>query len=353
MIDTSHPNVVSIELTGRQALRELEELESRFSKVLFVIDNEGKLVGAISDGDIRRGLLADKSIDDSIKAYMRPHPRVLHSSNLSTKEIKKMREDELILIPVIDDQNRIVSILNLKEVKTVLPIDVVIMAGGKGQRLRPLTLDTPKPMLHVGNKPIIEHNVDRLIRYGVRNFHITLNYLGEKISDHFKDGTSKGVSIRYVNETEPLGTLGSVGFIDQFENDHVLVMNSDLLTNIDFQEFHEFFIQSEADMAVASIPYNVNVPYAVLETSDGSIRSFKEKPQYTYYSNAGIYLFKRSVLEQVKAGEYCDATEMLQQLIDGSQTKVVSFPIMGYWLDIGRMQDYQKAQEDIKLVHFD
>ena len=222
------------------------------------------------------------------------------------------------------------------------------MAGGKGKRLMPLTANLSKPMLKVGEKPIIEHNVDRLIKFGVQHISISVNYLGDIISDYFQDGGEKGVKIDYIRENEPMGTMGSITLKKTYEKEYIILMNSDLLTNIDFEDFFNEFTNSEADMAVATIPYHSDIPYAVLDLNGSNeIVSFQEKPRYTHYSNAGIYLFKRSLIDLLPAGEYYDATDLIQLLIK-KKMKVIAYPILGYWLDIGRMNDYLKAQEDIK-----
>ena len=222
------------------------------------------------------------------------------------------------------------------------------MAGGEGRRLRPLTEKTPKPLLKVGNKPILEHNIDRLIHFGIDDYWICVRYLGEQIEEYFGDGSLRNISIKYIWEEEPLGTIGAVTRITDFKHDHILVTNSDLLTNLDYEDFYLDFVKKEADLSVVTIPYSINVPYAVLETSNGHVLSFKEKPTYTYYSNGGIYLMKKSMLQYVPKG-FFNATDLMEYLLKNSH-RVVSYPLHGYWLDIGRTEDYARAQEDIKYL---
>jgi NDP-sugar pyrophosphorylase family protein len=251
---------------------------------------------------------------------------------------------------LVDSDFNIIKILDLEKIKGYISVDVLIMAGGEGSRLRPLTLEVPKPLLKVGDKPIIEHNIDRLIGYGVSNFHISLKYMSEKIKKYFGDGSSKEVYIDYVLEEQPMGTIGALKLIEDTKSDDVLVMNSDLLTNIDFEDFYTFFKNSDASMAVATTGYNVSIPYAVLEiNSDNVVKSFKEKPTYTYYSNAGIYLIKREVIELIPKSKFFDATDLMQLIIE-KELKLVNYPILGYWLDIGNHTDFAKAQEDIKHI---
>jgi NDP-sugar pyrophosphorylase family protein len=223
------------------------------------------------------------------------------------------------------------------------------MAGGLGQRLRPLTLNTPKPLLKVGSKPIIEHNIDRLAMFGIDDFWISVKYLGEQIQNYFGNGEFKNISIEYIWEDEPLGTIGAVSKIDNFKHDYILVTNSDLLTNIDYEQFFLDFINQDADLAILTIPYNVSIPYAVLETQMGEVKSFKEKPTYTYFSNGGVYLMKKDMLNYLPKNDFYNATDLMEELIHKSH-KVISVPFNGYWLDIGRHEDYEKAQIDIKKL---
>jgi NDP-sugar pyrophosphorylase family protein len=221
------------------------------------------------------------------------------------------------------------------------------MAGGRGQRLSPLTDTIPKPLLKVGDKSIIQHNIDRLSFFGIDDFWISINYLGEIIKDQIGAGNEKNININYVNEQKPLGTIGAISNIDEFKHEHILITNSDILTNLDYEDFYLQFMNNNADMAVVTIPYEVKVPYAVLETKNSSIISLKEKPTYTYYSNAGIYLIKRDVLKYIPQGEFYNTTDLIETLI-AKNKKVFSYPMLGYWLDIGNPEDFLKANNDIK-----
>ncbi len=225
------------------------------------------------------------------------------------------------------------------------------MAGGEGRRLRPLTTHTPKPLLLVGDKPIIEHNVFRLQQFGIENIYVTLNYLGNQLRNYFQQRENGCLRFSFIEETQPLGTIGSVRLIPEFSNNHLLIMNSDLLTNIDYEDFYTEFCKKNADMAVATIPYKVDIPYAVLETDEHFVRDFKEKPTYTYYSNAGIYILKREVIDLIPVNSFFNATDLMETLIKTGRN-VLSYPLLNYWLDIGKHDDYKKAQEDIKHIKF-
>ncbi|MDP4698839.1 MAG: nucleotidyltransferase family protein [Saprospiraceae bacterium] len=331
------------------ALEQLNKLAQ--DAILFVVDEQDKLIGALTDGDIRRGLLKGAHIDQSINYIIQPNPRFIKKGERDIKRVIEYREGLYRIIPIIDSNNKVVNVINFREIRSYLPVDAVIMAGGKGQRLLPLTATCPKPLLSVGDKPIIEHNIDRLSIFGINDLWICVNYLGKMIEDHLGDGSEKNLKISYVWEEEPLGTIGSVSQINNFQHDYILITNSDILTNLDYEHFFLEFLKEDADLGVVTIPYQVNIPYAVLETSNRNVVSFKEKPTYTYYSNGGIYLVKRSALEYLPSKSYFNATDLMEKLIENGKI-VFSYPLMGYWLDIGNPQDYEKAQIDLKNIRF-
>lgn len=332
--------------TIRQALVMLNGLEDTLM-ILFVTDAHNKMIGTITDGDIRRALIGDATVNTPVEKVMYKDFRYIRQDGFSLEQFHAYKKEGITLLPVLDAEGHIISIRNLTQLKSMLPIDVVIMAGGEGQRLRPLTENTPKPLLVVGDKPIIEHNIDRLVKFGVYNIHITLRYLGQQIEDYFGNGSGKCAHIRYVTELNKLGTIGAVGLVPEFENAAILVMNSDLLTNIDYEDFYKMFIEKDADMLIAAVPYAVKVPYAVLETSAGRVQKFVEKPTYTYHSNAGIYLIKKELLARIDGSKKYDATDFMQSLIEEG-LNVQTYPLLQYWLDIGKHDDFEKAQEAVK-----
>jgi dTDP-glucose pyrophosphorylase len=335
--------------TIKQALVRLDVLAK--DAILFIIDQEEKLVGALTDGDVRRGLIKGISIDAAVNSIIKENPKFIRKGERDINKVIEYREGYFRILPVIDKEDKVINVINFTEIRSYLPVDAVIMAGGKGQRLQPLTNTTPKPLLKVGDKAIMEHNVDRLALYGIDDFWFSVKYLGEQIESHFGDGTQKNIHIDYVWESEPLGTIGAVSKITNFGHDYVLVMNSDLLTNLDYERFFLDFIKQDADFSVVSIPYQVNVPYAVLETTNGEVKSFKEKPTYTYYSNGGVYLMKKEVLKYLPMDTHFNTTDLMEKLIQ-EHKKVVSYPLLGYWLDIGKHEDFEKAQIDIKNIRF-
>jgi NDP-sugar pyrophosphorylase family protein len=266
-------------------------------------------------------------------------------------KLKEFRKRLLKAVPLLDKKNRLIKIYNFSEIKSILPVDAVIMAGGRGERLRPLTEKTPKPLLKIGNKEIISYNLDRLYQYGITNQHITVNYLGKQIEDYCKT-YKKDIDFNIVYEPEMLGTAGALSLINNFKNDTILLMNSDLLTNIDYEDFYKTFIEKNVDMLVASIPYEVNLPYAIFETEKREIKSLKEKPSYTYYANAGIYLFKKELINLVPRKKVYNATDFMEDVVN-NKLKLEHYPIRSYWLDIGKHKDFNKAQIDVAHINWD
>lgn len=329
----------------REALVSLNQLSSD-TLTLFVVDSNNRIIGSLTDGDIRRKLIEGISLDNEVTKAMNEKFSYVRFGEIDVFEIKKYKQEGIVLLPIINESNQIVRILNLKKKATALPIDAVLMAGGKGERLRPLTDKTPKPLLLVGDKPIIDHNIDRLIDYGVENISVTVNYLGEQLEDHYRQ-PHNGVQVRCFREPKYLGTMGSVKFVDTFVNDTVLVMNSDLFTNIDYEDFFIHFKNHEADLSVAAVPYSVNIPYGIFELEGRNICGLVEKPTYNYYANAGIYLLKKKYLDLIPDGDFFNATDFINVLIN-KHLRVIRYPLTGYWIDIGKPVDFNKVQELVK-----
>lgn len=345
--ETLHNYIISVDSTFKDALEKLNKLSNELT--LFVIDNQNHLIGTITDGDIRRVIISGVNLEENISNGLNRNCKKIYVDNIDHHLLKKYAQEKIFLIPIVDEQQTLKGYLNLNEVKTILPLDVIFMAGGKGERLKPLTLKTPKPMLPLNGKPILDHNITRLIQFGIDNVTISVNYLKENIKKYFGHQFFKGIKIDYVEEDIPLGTLGSICLKNDFENDDLLVMNSDILTNINLEEVFDFYKRSQADMTIATIGYNVNVPYAVIETTNHIVTALKEKPSYTYQSNAGIYIFKKKYLQYIPIGIKYDTTDLIEKLISEGK-KVVNFEILDYWLDIGRHEDYEKAQQDIRFL---
>lgn len=337
--------IIQITNTGLDALNQLNQLASSESMTLFVKEGE-KLKGTITDGDIRRGLLKGHQIDSSLEEFVNRNFHYLVSGEENIQSISAFRKQGIKLIPILDKEGTLIEIFDLAKYHSKLSMSALLMAGGLGTRLKPLTDKIPKPMLVVGDKPIIEHNIDYLIKYGVKDFYISVKYLKEQIISYFGDGSKKGISITYIEEEKPLGTLGALSEINEIEHENLLVMNSDLLTDLNFESFYKEFIKSKSKMTVLSIPYDVSVPYAVLETKDKTVTSFIEKPTYTYYSNGGIYLIKFSEKSRIPKNTFYNATDMMEELI--KEQTLSHYIHRGFWLDIGKPKDFEKSQNDIK-----
>lgn len=319
--------------------------------VLFVLDDEERMVGTLTDGDARRALIAGANVQEKAGAVMHTSFNFIREGEGNiVAQLHRQRELHMKLVPILDQNNRISDIINLEEFITKLPIDAVLMAGGKGERLRPLTEKTPKPLLPVGGKAIIDHNIDRLISYGVQHISVTVNYLKEQLEEHFAQ-PHNGVQVQTVREPKFLGTIGSIKFVKEFYNDTVLVMNSDVFTNINFEDFYLHFIEHDAVMSVAAIPYTVSVPYGIFDLDGRDINGLIEKPTYNYYANAGIYLIKREALKEIPEDTMFHSTDLIEKLISENK-KVIRFPLNGTWIDIGNPQEYQKANELVKHMRW-
>jgi dTDP-glucose pyrophosphorylase len=328
-----------------QALTALNEI-GHASQTLFVVDEEERMVGTLTDGDIRRSLIAGKPLNTPVGSVMHTNFQFMMESDWNVRKLKTLRKKDILFIPILDAQQHIVGVFNLMKYKNILPIDAVLMAGGKGERLRPLTEYTPKPLLPVGDKAIIDYNIDNLCYYGIKNISVTVNYLREQLEEHFA-AERNGVKVQCIREPRFLGTIGALRFVDKFENDTILVMNSDLFTNIDLEDFYLHFYESGADMSAAAVPYSISIPYGIFNVNEDNIIGLTEKPTYNYYANAGIYLLKREMLDLIPKDTFFNATDLIELLIE-QKKKVIRFPIHGYWIDIGNKDEYAKAQDIVK-----
>lgn len=330
------------------ALRRLDKI-TKESQTLFVIDKDDIMVGTLTDGDIRRYLVVGGNLSDECKKAMHTNFSFITEGNPNCVALlRDLKTRDITLVPSLDANGRIVNIYDLINYKSHLPIDAVLMAGGKGERLRPLTDKTPKPLLKMGDKAIVDYIVDHIISYGIKHITVTTNYLHEQIEEHFEQPVN-GVQIHTVLEPKFLGTIGSIKFVKNFNHDTVLLMNSDAITDLDLEDFYLHFKEHGAAMSIAAIPYKVSVPYGILELDGREVVGIAEKPTYNYYVNTGIYLIKKELLELIPDDIMFHATHFMDLLIK-SGYKVVRFPLNGTWIDIGNPQEYQKAQEIIKHI---
>ena len=316
--------------------------------VLFVINDANQIVGTLTDGDIRRSLVAGATVQSPVSEVAHKDFKFLMEDEADIELIHNCKVQGIELLPVLDAERHIVDVINLKRQKSLLPVDAVLMAGGKGVRLRPLTDSVPKPLLPVGDKAIIDYNIESLTANGVKHISVTVNYLHEQLEEHFREPMD-GVQVECIREPKFLGTMGATLLVPRFYNDVVLVMNSDLFTNIDFEDFYLHFLQHGADMSVAAVPYSVSVPYGIFELEGRNIRGVKEKPVYNYFANAGIYLIRRELLEAMPRNTYYDATDLMNDAVAAGRT-VIRYPVTGYWLDIGSHEEYHKANELVRHI---
>lgn len=320
-------------------------------KTVFVINQNNQVIGTITDGDIRRGLLNGIDFSEKCEKFAFKDFKFLQLGNISIEQLILWREKQIYILPLLNKNHELIEILNFNELKSFLPLTAVIMAGGFGNRLRPLTQNTPKPMLKIGDFPILEINIKRLAQFGIREIIICVNYLKEQILDYFGNGEKWGCKISYIEENQPLGTIGALSLIVNIKHQQILLFNADLLSNIDFEDMYCKFLQHECQLSIASIPHKITLPYAVLEGQNYQITSISEKPTYTYFANAGFYLFNADLIERIPKNEFYNATDFVEDLIQ-HKLPVSSFPIHGYWSDIGSIDDYKKSNEDFPNLNF-
>ncbi len=342
-------HIISSNQNLKCALEKINSFDSTSPLILFVVDNKNKIIGSLTDGDIRRALLAGRTLSDDVTKIMNKKFRCI-SDLKDYAKLKEYKELDLKIVPLVAKDFRLIEFIDLSNLKAVVPVDAIIMAGGKGVRLKPYTNDRPKPMLELAGKPIIAHNIDKLLSFGIKNIYISVNHMKESIIDYVKENYRDN-NIKFIEENQPLGTIGSIRLVNKYEGNDILIMNADVLTNIDLYDFFASYKRNNDNMSIATFNVRINIPYAVLNTKKNTITSFTEKPSYVYYSNAGIYLINKNTLKYIPKNQPFDSTDLMEKLLE-QKKKVSHFPIRGYWLDIGNAQNYAKAQDDIKYIKF-
>jgi dTDP-glucose pyrophosphorylase/CBS domain-containing protein len=324
--------------------------------IALMTDSAGRLVATITDGDVRRAMLDSRELDEAgaillqYKGIKHQQPTTAHADTPPAIMLKIMQENEVLQLPLLADDGRVVDLVTRDDLlpAEALSLQAVIMAGGKGTRLRPLTEDMPKPMLPVGNRPIMEHIIEQMRDAGIQNVNVTTHYQPEKITDYFGDGQQFGVKLNYVAEDRPLGTAGALGLMEP-TTEPLLVINGDILTQVDFRAMLAFHREHQADLTVGVRRYDFQIPYGVVESEGVFVKQLKEKPAMKFLVNAGIYLLEPSAISSIPRNQHFDMTDLIEMLIAEGRP-VASFPIVEYWLDIGRHADYEQAQEDIKAM---
>lgn len=349
-----HNQIKNIVLSKEDTiLKALELLDLYALRIVLVVDENNHLLGSITDGDIRRGLLKGQDLHASVESVMHTSPYSIEEDKLTNRQIFEiMREKRYLALPVIKD-GQLVNIITLDDlIRTKRKENpVFIMAGGFGTRLRPLTDKCPKPMLPIGGKPLLETIISSLKEQGFYKFYISTHYLPDIIQNYFGNGEKFDIQIQYVHESEPLGTGGALSLLPRQEVDlPFIVINGDVLTNMNFSKLIDFHISQNAVATMCVREFQYQIPYGVVNSEQNNIQSMTEKPSYYFDINTGIYVISPTLLEQVEA-QYIGMPTILEQQIEKSQ-KVVSYPLHEYWLDIGQMEDYNRAQRDIINLDF-
>jgi dTDP-glucose pyrophosphorylase len=327
----------------------IEVLDKAALRIALVVDDSGILLGTLTDGDVRRALLKHLPLDTPVNKVMNANPKTAAQGWTKSRILALMEQYEVLQLPLVDNEQKVVGLANLHDLLNQHRYDnpVFLMAGGLGTRLRPLTNDCPKPMLKVGDKPILEQILLNFVEAGFYRFFISTHYMPEVIREHFGNGEKWGVSIQYVYEDEPLGTGGALGLLPHDEIDLPLfMMNGDLLTSLNIHSFLEFHEHHGSAATMCVREYEHQVPYGVITSEGTQIKSMVEKPVQRFFVNAGIYLLNPELVKSIGPDTRIDMPTLLEQQIDAGKP-VNMFPIHEYWLDIGRMDDFHTAQIDV------
>lgn len=349
-------NLPSLCVTPDKSIREVVGYIDRSGcGIALVTDQQGRLLDTITDGDVRRALLINQDLSAPVSdllvlktnwSYPKPITALVGTEH--SVLLRMMQENVVGQIPLLDPDGLLVDLITLNELlpEQVLPLQAVIMAGGSGNRLRPLTEEMPKPMLTVGDRPLMEHMIEQLREVGISRVNVTTYHKSEKIKEHFGDGSSFGVELNYVTEDRPLGTAGALGLMQEPQGP-LLVINGDILTRVNFRAMLAYHREHRATLTMAVRKYDLNVPYGVVEGDGAFVRALVEKPLLNFLVNAGIYLLEPLAYRYIPNGQHFHMTDLIQCLLDEGH-RVASFPILEYWLDIGSPIDYEQAHDDVK-----
>lgn len=332
----------------------VQAIEASRRRIAIVVDEQGQIAGTLTDGDIRRCLLAGGSLNTPVSEAMNRDPITADENMSATYILDLMRRGNVLAIPLVDKNRRYVRVVHISDIDPTETVAAhsayefaVIMAGGEGMRLRPLTETIPKPMIEVGGIPLIEHQIRNLARAGLRKAFIAVNYLSHVIEDHFGDGARFGIEIDYIRETQKLGTAGALSLLPAQPQSPIVVMNGDILTKADFSHLHDFHVSHQALITVAAVDYRVNIPYGVIQTSGPYVEKLVEKPSQRFLCNAGIYALSPESLALMPAGAHWNMTDLIESALHVGQ-RVAVFPIHEYWSDIGTPGDLERARSLFK-----
>ena len=335
----------------KSILQAMEMININCKGILLVVNENKKLLGTITDGDVRRAILSGCKLNKSIFEIF--NKNCLYSNrNISASEVKLMFiEKKIKLLPIVDEDKIVIDYFEIDDLidynKLEKENSVMIMAGGLGSRLRPLTDELPKPMLKVGDKPILQIIIEQFRNYGFKNILISVNYKAEMIENYFRDGMDFGVSIKYIKETKALGTAGAINLAKVYLKKPFFVINGDILTTVNFYNLLQHHIENNYKLTIGSRVYETQIPYGVLNIEEACVTELEEKPLIRHLVSGGIYVLNPEVIDIIPKDKYFDITQLINILINNKK-KIGSFPITEYWMDIGKVEDYYKANSDIE-----
>lgn len=341
-------NYKKLLLTNASTVKEaLQTIDKWGMKIALIVDGDEKLLGTLSDGDIRRGLLGGLGLDDSIESIVFRNPTVSGINDSKDDILRMATEKKLSCIPVVDSEGVLVGLEDVGEILTPTPFSntVVLMAGGLGSRLRPLTDNMPKPLLQVGDKPILETIINGFVKYGFTRIILSVSYKAEMIESYFGDGSDFGVQLEYIHEDKRMGTAGALSLMKKHLSEPFFVMNADLLTNVNFAHMMEYHLTHKAAATMGVREYDFQVPYGVVNVEGHNILGIEEKPVHKFYVSGGVYVLSPEVLQYIPEDTFYDMPTLFEALIE-QKAKSISFPIREYWLDIGRMSDFNRANAE-------
>lgn len=332
-------------------LKTLEIIDNNSRQIALVVDQGQRLLGTVTDGDIRRGLLKGRLLIDPVSTVMNAYPTVasLYDSRENIFALMKIRQ--LHQMPVLDEEGRVIKVEVLSDMFQPKLRDnwVVLMAGGLGTRLHPLTEDCPKPLLKVGNKPLLETILMNFIEQGFHRFYLSVNYKAEMIERHFGDGSRWNVEIRYLHEDKKLGTAGALSLLPKIPTEPIFVMNGDLLTKVNFEQLLDFHIAHNAIATMCVREYDYQIPYGLVKLDKHRLLGIEEKPIQRYFVNAGIYVLDPSAIALIPDNRYFDMPSLFDGLVK-EKKQTIAFPVREYWLDIGRVSDFERANVEFAEV---
>lgn len=318
-------------------------------RIALVVDNNDVLLGTVTDGDIRRGIIKGLKLEDTIDLIMCKNPTFAYINESKDNMLSKVLQNKHHQIPILDKNNKVIDVKEIEELVKIekKPNRIILMVGGLGTRLRPLTNNIPKPMLKVGDKPILQIIIEGFAKYGFVNITMCVNYKSEIIENYFKDGSKFGVNIEYTFEKQNMGTAGALSILTSKPKEPFFVMNGDLLTDINYETLLNFHNSKKSEATMCVREYEVQIPYGVVNIENEKITSIKEKPLHTFFVSAGIYVLSPKVLKHVPKDKFYDMPTLFESLIN-QQQNIISYPIKNYWIDIGKLKDFEKANLDYK-----